>query len=92
MQQEKIQLTNQLTGVAHEFSFEHALRLLTQEKKRGFTSWNLPPDSKYLFKDGNIIIKPVRRGADRAEAKKEDREGKETRTENPDAHGSDIVG
>lgn len=91
MQQENIQLVNQLTGVPHEFSYEHAVRLLTQEKKRGFTSWNLPPDSKYLFKDGNIIIKPGRRGTDRAKTAETDREGEETRTSNPDAHGSDTI-
>lgn len=85
----KITLINQQTTVPHEFTFTHAVRLLTQEAKRGFDSWNLPPDSQYYFKDGNIISRPSERGSARAEKQKEIRESKETRAENTDAHGSD---
>lgn len=39
-----------------QFDFEHAVRLLNYPNG----SWQLPKNSPYRFKNGNLILKPVK--------------------------------
>ena len=50
-----------------EFAIEHAQALLSLEKEKGFSNWELSPDSGYTFNDGTI--KRSDKGADKKSAK-----------------------
>lgn len=84
-----IMLENQHTHEPHPFSFEHAVRLLTQQQKTRFDCWNLPQDSQYIFQHGNIITRPGTRKAKHARQPEEAQEGDTTRGTDADAHGAD---
>lgn len=84
----KIVLQNQHTNEPHDFEWNHAVRLLTQQSARGFDCWNLPPDSPYTFQHGNIISRPVKGTARNARERKEDQAGDKTRVADQDAHGA----
>lgn len=83
-----ITLINQQSNEPHEFEWNHAVRLLTQQARHNFTCWNLSPDSPYIFTNGNIITRPMSKRPASAAQREENPEGNPARGTDQDAHGA----
>ncbi len=73
-----ITLLNQATNEPRDFVYEHAVRLLTQQERSRFDCWNLPPDSKYIFRNGNLINRSSSRTPRLAKKQETPEEGETT--------------
>jgi len=52
-----IRLVQKDNNTEHDFDGNHALELLRYQEEKGYNHYSLPEDSKYEFKDGNLITR-----------------------------------